>query len=623
MERRLTTILSADIAGYTRLMEDDEAGTLDELKARQSLLVQPMLSKAGARLVKLMGDGFLAEFPSVVNAVHFAIDLQTASESRNAEVSDDRRMRYRIGINLSDIIADANDVYGDGVNVASRLEGLAEPGGICISDTVYHHVHRHLSCSFEDIGRRQLRNISDPVQVYKVSAGVQPPQIARRRPQAGHQASVVVLPFSNMSGDPEQDYFSDGITEDIITDLSKISALFVVSRNTAFTFKGRNVEIEQVAGRLGVQYVLEGSVRKSNNRVRVNAQLIDGRTNGHVWAERFDRNFHDIFELQDDISRSIVEALRLKIMPEEMQTLFQRPAGNPEAYRYYLMGRGFFLRGQTKRLLRLARQIFAKALEIDPAYARAHAGIADCNSHLLDAGDQSITVADILQQSERALSLDPTLAEAHASKGLALYTAGRYDDADASFLRAIELKPDHFEAYLFFGRNCFNRGRHEQAAELFARAAECKHDDFRSLGLQSMCYNSLGRHDEAMVAARKALARAERAVAERPDDTDALSFGAGLLAMIGEAERTQDWAERAAIMEPDDRLMHYNLACAYATLGKKELALDRLEHALWPNSLRSLREFMLNDSDLDILRDHPRYLALTARLAEQGDRGDG
>jgi adenylate cyclase len=600
-------------------MEDDEAGTLAELKVRQAQFVQPLLDKAGARLVKLMGDGFLAEFPSVVNAVHFAIDFQSASESRNADIPEDRHMRFRVGINLSDIIADSNDVYGDGVNVASRLEGLAEPGGICISDTVYHHVHRHLTCSFEDIGKRQLKNISGAVQVYRVSQGSPAAPGTKRRPHAGHQASIVVLPFSNMSGDPEQDYFSDGITEDIITDLSKISALFVVSRNTAFTLKGHSVEIDQVANRLGVQYALEGSVRKSNNRVRITAQLIDGRTNGHVWAERFDRKFEDIFELQDDISRSIVDALRLKILPEEIETLFQRPAGNPEAYRYYLMGRGFFLRGHTKRLLRLARQIFAKALAIDPNYARAHAGIADCNSHLLDAGDRSITVDDILRQSERALALDPSLAEAHASKGLALYTAGRYDEADASFLTALGFKPDLYEANLFYGRNCFNRGRHEQAAELFGKAAEFKQDDFRALGLQAMCYQSLGRHAEAVATARRSLTRAERAVAERPDDTDALSFGAGLLAMLGEAGRTQDWAERAAIMEPDDQYMQYNLACAYAILGKPELALDRLEHALLPNALRSLQEFMLNDSDLDLLREHPRYLALLARLAEVRD----
>ena len=615
MERRLTTILSADVAGYSRLMEEDESGTLEELKRRRLALIDPLLEKASARLIKDMGDGFLAEFASVVNAVHFAIDLQTASESRNDAMPEDRRMRYRVGINLSDVIADASDVYGDGVNVAARLEGLAEPGGICISDTVYQHVRRHLSYSFEDIGKRQLKNISGTVQAYKVVLNANPYNGAKRRLPGNHQASIVVLPFTNMSGDPEQEYFSDGVTEDIITDLSKISSLFVVARNTAFTLKGSHVEVDQVANRLGVQYVLEGSVRKYNNRVRITAQLIDGRSGGHLWAERYDRDFNDIFALQDEISRSIVDALRLKLLPGEIETLTQRATGNPEAYRYYLMGRGFFQRGHSKRVLRLARQFFNKALEIDPVYARAHAGIADCNSHLLDAGDSTITFEEILEQSERALALDPALAEAHSSRGLALYTAGRYDEADQSFQTALKLKPDLFEACLFYGRNCFNRKNFEQAVDLFGQAAEIKQDDFRALGLQSMCYQSLGRHNECIATARRALRRVERAVAERSDDADALAFGAGLLALLGEAERCHDWADRAAIIEPDDMYLQYNLACAFAVLGKVDPALDRLEQAMSRQPLKSLQQYMQSDSDLDILRDHPRYQALLQKLA--------
>jgi len=616
LERRLTTLLSADIAAYSRLMEEDEAGTLAELMERQVSLVEPLLEKNAGRVVKLLGDGFLAEFSSVVNAVHFAVDLQDACESRNSSAPDGRRMCFRIGINLSDIIANDEDVYGDGVNVAARLQGLAEPGGICISDTVYHHVHRHMSYNFEDMGKRQLKNISGNVQAYRVRSSPNAGSSSRRRVSRDYEASIVVLPFINMSGDPEQDYFSDGITEDIITDLSKISSLFVVSRNTAFTFKGQHVDIDQVSNRLGVQYVLEGSVRKSQGRVRITAQLIDGRTNGQVWAERYDRNFKDIFDLQDDISRSIVAALRLRILPSELETIALRPTANIEAYRYYLMGRGFFHRGHTKRYLRLARQIFSKALEIDPNYAAAHAGIADCNSHLMDAGDRSISVDEIFEQSERALAIDPNLAEAHASKGLALNTVGRYEEAEASFNTAIELKPELFEAHFFFGRNCFNRGNYQRAAELFGKAAEFNNNDFRSYGLQAMCYQSLGLREECLRAARHALLRVEKVIAERTDDADALAFGAGLLALLGETERTKDWAERAIVIEPDDFYLHYNLACAFAILGEKELAMDRLEQALGPSSLKSLKQFMLNDSDLDVLRGHPRYVALLKRLPE-------
>lgn len=614
MERRLTTILSADVAGYSRLMERDEAGTLAELMERQAAIIDPLIAQGGGRIVKTLGDGFLAEFGSPVNAVTFATEMQQASEARNAKLPEDRRMSFRIGINLSDVIVEQNDVFGEGVNVASRLQAIAEPGSILVSDSIYQQVQHQVQLAFADAGRRQLKDMSGLTQAWRIAGGATGHD--RRRGADGHQASIAVLPFVNMSGDPEQDYFSDGITEDIITDLSKISALFVVSRNTAFTYKGTTEDLDRVAARLGVQYLLEGSVRKVNDRVRITAQLIDGRTNGHVWAERYDRKFEDIFELQDAISHAIVDALRLKMLPDERETISQRATYNSEAYRFYLMGRSFFHRGHTRRFLRLAKQMFQRALDIEPDYAAAHAGIADCNSHLLDAGDTSITTNEIFEQSERALAIDANLAEAHASKGLALYTAGRYEEAEASFERAIALKPDLFEAYFFYGRNCFNRGQYGKAAELFGRAAEFKHDDFRSLGLQSMCFQSLGRLDEMRAAAKAALARTEAAVAERPDDADALAFGAGLLAALGESDRTRDWAERASIIEPDDFYMHYNIACAFAILGEKDLALERLERIMGPSTLRSLQEFMLHDSDLDVLRDHPRFAEILKKLGD-------
>lgn len=612
MERRLATVLSADIAGYSRLMEADEAGTLSELMERQIAIIAPLLERHRGRVAKTMGDGFLAEFMSAEIAVRFAADMQMAVETRNAIIPQQRRMSYRIGVNFSDIIIDNNDIYGDGVNLAIRLQSIAEPGGICISDSVYRQVHEILPFGYEDLGRKPLKSISGTVQAWRVrvSGAVSAP----RRAATGHQASIAVLPFLNMSGDPEQDYFSDGITEDIITDLSKISSLFVTSRNTAFTFKGQHVDVAQVAAKLHVQFVLEGSVRKVGDRVRITAQLIDGESGGHVWAERYDRKIDDIFALQDEISQAIVSALKVRMLPQELETITQRPTFNPEAYRFYLMGRSLFHRGHTKRYLRLAKQMFARALEIDPDYAVAHAGIADCNSHLLDAGDASITVKDILQQSERALALDPALAEAHASKGLALYTAGRYEEAEASFNRAISLKPDLFEASQFYGRNCFNRGDYVQAAELFGRAAELKPDDFRALGLQSMCFQALGRAAEGREAARLSLIRAEAAIAERPDDADALAFGAGLLAYLGDGERTKDWAERATIIEPDDFYMHYNLACAFATLGEKDLALDKLERIVGSKVQQSLKEYMLHDTDLDSLRGEPRFSAILEKI---------
>jgi adenylate cyclase len=612
MERRLTTILSADVAGYGRLMEVDETGALDTLKSNTANIVDPLTEKFGARIVKHLGDGFLAEFPSVVNAVQFAAELQNGMVTRNTSLPEDKRMRFRIGINLSDVIADGGDIYGDGVNMAVRLQSLAEAGGICISDTVYQHVRRHTSYQFEDVGERRLKHVALPQRVYRLV--VSRPDTSRR--QAGdYQASIAVLPFTNLSGDPEQDYFGDGIAEDIITDLSKVSALFVVARNTSFTLKGKAVEIDQVARKLDVKYVLEGSVRKAGPRVRITAQLIDGETNGHVWAERYDRDFEDILAIQDELSNAIVNALKVKLLPAEKAGFAKRPTESTDAYRYYLMARSIYHKGGlTRRSLRIARQMFHKAVEFDPLFARAHAGIADCNSLLLDSGDTSVSFEDVLARSERALSLDEGLAEAHSAKGLALYTNGKYREADACFRTAIGLDPNLFEAYFFYGRNSMNQDRYEEAANLFTRAAELKPDDFRSLGLIAMCYMSLGLEADAHAANRRALARVEAAVMQRPDDADALGFGAGVLAMIGERARALDWADRALVIEPEDYDLRYNLACAFAIMGESDKAAELLDEAMAGIGYKSRVEYMMHDRDLDSIRTHPRYLDMIERL---------
>jgi adenylate cyclase len=612
VERRLTTILSADVAGYGRLMQADETGALDALKAHTSTIVDPLAARYGGRIVKYMGDGFLAEFASVVNALQFAAGLQAEVAGQNAALPETKRMRFRIGINLSDVIADGDDIYGDGVNMAVRLQGLAEAGGVCISDTVYQHVRRHAIYQFEDVGERQLKHVAEPQRVYRLI--LEAPEQSHRRP-SDFKASIAVLPFTNLSGDPEQDYFGDGIAEDIITDLSKVSALFVVARNTSFTLKGKAVDMGQVARKLDVKYVLEGSVRKSDSRVRITAQLIDGETSGHVWAERYDRDFEDILGIQDEISHAIVDALKVKLLPAERSGISKKPTESTEAYRYYLMARGIFHRGGlTRRSLRIARQMFAKAVEIDEKFARAHAGIADCNSLLLDSGDTSIRFEDILERSEAALALDPTLAEAHSARGLALYASGSYVAAETEFKTAIALDPNLFEAYFFYGRNSMNQGRYDYAAELFSRAAELKPDDFRSLGLTAMCYQAMERDAEAKATNRRALTRVEAAVIQRPDDADALGFGAGVLAMQGERERALDWAERALVIEPEDYDLRYNLACAFALMGEVETAARLLDEAMAGIGYKSRVEYMLQDKDLDPVRAHPRYAEMIGRL---------
>jgi len=377
MERRLTAILAADVVGYSRLMGVNEIGTLSALKALQADFIDRKIAQHQGRIVKLTGDGMLVEFPSVVNAVACAAEVQRGMRDRNDRVPQDRRIEFRIGVNLGDVIIEGEDIFGDGVNVAARLEEIAPVGGIAVSQSVRDHVGKRLHLIFEDIGERRLKNIERPIRVYSVSLDAPSEQTsgaASAHPQ--EKPSIAVLPFINMSGDPEQEYFSDGITEDIITDLSKVSGLFVVARNTAFTYKGKSVEVQEVAKRLGVNFILEGSVRKAGSRVRVTGQLIDGKTGGHMWADRYDRDLTDIFAIQDEITHAIVEQLKVKLLPQEKKNIAQTPTDNVEAYTYYLRGRQFIER-RSKAYYQLARQMFAKAVELDPLYARAYAGMAD------------------------------------------------------------------------------------------------------------------------------------------------------------------------------------------------------------------------------------------------------
>src|SRR4029077_18991287 len=321
--------------------------------------------------------------------------------------------------------------------------------------------------------------------------------------------SIAVLPFNNMSGDPEQEYFSDGITEDIITDLSNVSGLFVVARNTAFTYKGKPVKVQQVAQDLGVTFILEGSVRKAGSRVRVTGQLISSKDGGHVWAERYDRDLTDIFAIQDEITHAIVEELKVKLLPQEKKSIGQTPTDNVEAYTYYLRGRQFMQR-HSKSNYQLARRMFAKAVELDPLYARAYAGIADCDSFLFLHYHLEAGIDSILATSAKALGLDDRLAEAHASRGLALSLGQRHEEATAEFEEAIALDPNSFEAHYFYARACVTQGKFERAATLFERAAENKPDDYQSLCLLIPTYRSLGRHTDSQNAARRGIEVAER-----------------------------------------------------------------------------------------------------------------
>jgi adenylate cyclase len=463
VHRRLAAILAADVVTYSRLMDLDETGTHAAWKSHRGELIDATITGHEGRTVKLIGDGFLAEFPSVVNAVACATAIQHGMRERNAGLPRDRRMELRIGINLGDVIVEGDDIYGDGVNVAARLESIAQPGGIVVSAAVRDNVGNRLDLQFEDMGEQRLKNIDRPVRTYAVLLDLSS-ALTTVRSEAGSQKtwpvekpSIVVLPFNNMSGDPEQEYFGDGITEDLITDLSKISGLFVFARNTSFTYKGKPVKAQQVSQDLRATFILEGSVRKVGARVRVSAQLVDGRDGGHVWAERYDRDLIDIFAIQDEITHSIIDQLRIKLLPEEKAIISRVPTENVEAYGYYLRGRQFLHR-HSKPYYVLAKRMFVKAIELDPLYARAYAGLADCDSFLFLHYNADVSADSILAASARALDLEGGLAEAHASRGLALSLRERYPEAVAEFEQAIAFDPQSVRSALFLRSRLLHTG---------------------------------------------------------------------------------------------------------------------------------------------------------------------
>ncbi|WFP61509.1 tetratricopeptide repeat protein [Mesorhizobium sp. WSM4904] len=619
MERRLTAILAADVVGYSRLMGLDEAGTLADLNHHRTELFNTSVARHHGRIVKLTGDGLLIEFSSVVNAVACAVDIQRGMRDRNRDVPPGRRIEFRIGVNLGDVIVENDDIFGDGVNLAARLEAFAEPGGISISGSVRDHVGSRLDLVFEDMGERSLKNIDRPVRVYNIllgaAAGADDRAPSSKDRWDSARPRIAVLPFNNMSGDPEQEYFSDGITEDIITDLSKVSGLYVVARNTVFTYKGKPIRVQQAALELDVKFVLEGSVRKAGQRVRVTGQLIDAADGGHIWADRYDRDLIDIFAIQDEITRTIVEQLKVRLLPEEKKAIEKASTANVEAYTYYLKGRELF-REWTKSHLLSARRMFAMAATLDPDYGRAYAGIAACDATLFVWHSEKVSPEAIMKTSAKAIALDPGLAEAHASLGLALQHDGRTDEATAAFEQALSVDPNSFEANFFYARLCYLKGDFAASAVYSERAAEIHPDDYMPSYFLASVYRGLGRFAEAERCARKSLQLAEEMLALHPENGGPAHRAALLLAYLGEAGRVRNLIARALVIDPDDLAGRYNIAAALSVIGDHDEALDHLEKfAQHTNPLQL--SLISNEPDFDPIRNHPRFRKIFAGLDEK------
>jgi len=609
-QRRLSAILSADVVGYSALMEADEAGTLERLKENRSRIFDPCVAAHAGRIVKLMGDGALIEFASVVQAVHCALALQQQMAHAEADSRDTDRIRYRVGINIGDVIVEDDDIYGEGVNIATRLQELAPVGGIAVSHTVRDQIVGKVPCTFEDLGEHTIKTLQRPVRAYAVAPVSRTHGEGRRA--TAHRVAICVLPFANMSHDPEQEYFSDGISEDIITDLSKVSALWVAARNTSFAYKGKVVDVPQLARQLKVSHVLEGSVRKSGGRVRITAQLIDGASGGHIWAERYDRELKDIFALQDEISQAIVAALRLKLLPEEKQAIEQRGTTDPSAYNLYLMARQFSLvsnRSDERRseaIIRLCR----RATEIDPDYARPWALMAHEQAilRLYFGGDRD----DGLAAAERAIALDANLADAHAVRATVMSQRGRLDEARQAMEIALRLDPDAYEVNFLAGRLCFVQSRFAEAIGYLERAIAILDTEYLAASGLVTCYRGIGDTENARRVAEIAVARIQKIVAAEPDNGSALGAGVLALAALGDVERANEWTERALLFNPDNLHLRYDLACSLVTLHEFERALDLLGPVLESKVTMQFVNWAKIDPDLVPLHEHPRFKAMIA-----------
>jgi len=547
--RRLTAILAADVAGYSRLMGTDEEGTHERLQAHIRELVNPKIAEHRGRIVKNTGDGFLAEFPSVVDGVRCAVEIQRGMAEREPEVSEERRIEFRIGINLGDVIAEGEDIFGDGVNVAARLEALAEPGGICVSRVVRDQVRDRLDYTFEDLGEQQVKNIARPVRVYALRsdsiaglpmASVSPITPISRQPLAAPRLSIVVLPFTNLSDDREQQYFADGITEDLTTDLSRLAPMFVISHNTAFTYRPKPVNTKQIGRELGVRYLLEGSVQRSGNQVRVNAQLIDAETDAHLWAERFDGDTGDLFTLQNEITSRIAGSLNLELTAREAA----RPTAHPDALDYILKGRAAYSKPASRDTYAEAISFYERALDLDPQCAEARSLLARtlaarAMDGMTDTAAADLAHAEGLARSALAASWRSPLA--HFAKGHVLRAQGRLEEAIPEYETAIALNRNWVFAYVALGACKLLIGEIEAAIPLAEQAIRLSPRD-PNIGIM---YDRIGyvhllqsRIDQAIV-----------------------------------------WSEKARSANPAHPLYRAHLASAYALKGETERAAAELAEA--------------------------------------------
>ena len=584
IQRRLSVVLVADMVGYSRLMEVDEAGTLTRLKALRDELIDPKVHEHRGRIVKTAGDGFLIEFDSVAGAVQSAVEIQRALTERNLSVQQDKQILFRIGINLGEIIVEGDDIYGNGVNVAARLEGLAEPGGICISGTVYDQIESILNLGYDDLGEQRVKNIAKPVRSYAIRmrssetgpAGTAPKPVP---PDDPGRPSVAVLPFTNMSADPEQEFFADGISEDIITSLSKISGLFVIARHSSFAYKGKTVDLRQVGHDLGVRTVLEGSIRKAGNKLRITAQLIDVTTRGQIWSARFDRDLTDLFALQDEITSNVVSALHVRLVEGEQARVWSRSTENLGAWECFTQGMPYFRRYTREGNVR-ARALFEKAVELDPGYATAWIWIgwshwADARFLWVDSPSEATKRANELAQ--KGLALDEDLSATHALLSAIHLMRREFDEATAEGEKAVALDPNGADVTALLAMTLNWSGRPKEAESLVEKAKRMSPlYSAWYLAVQAHAYRLMARHDEAIVIYGESIARNRDHIGPRIGLTSCL-------AEVGRLDEARSEAAEVLRINPSFTLTKYAKSLTYKDPSHAERSLNTLREAGLPD----------------------------------------
>jgi adenylate cyclase len=623
-KRKLTAILSADAVGYSRLMGEDEPATVRTLETYKRV-ISDLIQQHRGRVVDSPGDNLLAEFASVVDAVQGAVAVQKELQNRNMELPETRRMQFRIGINLGDVIEEEDRIYGEGVNIAARLESLAEPGGICVSKAAFDHIETKLPLGYEYLGEQTVKNIAKPVGAYKVlmeprvtikaSAPTRPKEGARRRPMIialvsvllmaaaaavfwryvfppvsppvekalqqqiaiplPDKPSISVLPFNNLSGDPAQEYFSDGITEEIITALSKVPKFLVIARNSTFTYKGKPVRVQQVSQELGVRYVLEGSVQKAGDKIRINAQLIDALTGNHLWAERYDRNLKDLFAVQDEITKKIITAMQVKLTEGEQVQAAARSTSNLEAYLKYLQARDLLNRGNPQSTAS-AKQLAEEALALDPRYSSAYYVLARAAINKA-WGETGKSRQDSLEKSmellQKAIILDDTNAEAHSLLGWIFSMTRQYDKALAEGEKAVAFDPNSADAHMYFGKILTFAGRSKESIPELQTAIRLNpippNVYLYSLGIS---YTLTGQYDEAITSC-------ERAVRREPNSPWPRLFLAAAYSLAGRDEKARIEAAEVLRINPKFSLENFAQGVTYKSQEDKERLISALRQA--------------------------------------------